>query len=153
MDRDNITRSGARAPGVERRRPLARRCTSAPRPLDLERGYVVTGSEVHEGRMQTARREELVIDGKAPPAKPALKPYWGKPAVRDFRGSGGNVGIIRSPVRAIALPDNRHEAEEEEALQERSSDPLGLESCAATARDPAKRRQRIGGVGIQLRKL
>ena len=30
---------------------------------------------------------------------------------------------------------NRHEAEEEEALQERSSDPLGLESCVATARD------------------
>jgi hypothetical protein len=28
---------------------------------------------------------------------------------------------------------------------------LGLESCAATARDPVKRRQRIGGVGIQLR--
>ena len=26
-----------------------------------------------------------------------------------FRGGDGNVGIIRSPVRAIALPDNRHE--------------------------------------------
>jgi hypothetical protein len=37
---------------------------------------------------------------------------------------------------------NRHEAEEEEALRERISDPLGLESCAATVRDPAKRRQR-----------
>src|SRR5260370_41201134 len=37
---------------------------------------------------------------------------------------------------------NRHEAEEEEALRVRTSDPLGLESCAATARDPAKRRQR-----------
>jgi hypothetical protein len=34
-----------------------------------------------------------------------LKPYWGKPAVRNFRGGDGNVGIIRSPVRAIALPD------------------------------------------------
>jgi hypothetical protein len=78
--------------------------------------------------------------GQAPFDKPALKPYWGKPTVRNFRGDDGNVGIIRSPVRAIALPDNRHEAEEEEALQERSSDPLGLESCAATVRDPAKRR-------------
>jgi hypothetical protein len=38
---------------------------------------------------------------------PALKPYWGKPAVRNFRGGDGNVGIIRSPVRAIALPDYR----------------------------------------------
>src|ERR1017187_9557369 len=47
---------------------------------------------------------------------------------------------------------NRHEVEDERALRERSSDPLGLESCAATARDTAKRRQRIGGVGIQLRK-
>jgi len=31
---------------------------------------------------------------------------------------------------------NRPEAEEEESLQERSSEPLGLESCAATVRDP-----------------
>jgi hypothetical protein len=44
-------------------------------------------------------------DGKAPADRPTLKPYWGKPAVRNFRGDDGNVGIIRSPVRAIALPD------------------------------------------------
>jgi hypothetical protein len=30
-----------------------------------------------------------------------------QPAVRNFRGGNGNVGIIRSPVRAIALPDSR----------------------------------------------
>ena len=35
----------------------------------------------------------------------ALKPYWGEPNVRNFRGGDGDVGIIRSPVRAIALPD------------------------------------------------
>jgi hypothetical protein len=58
-----------------------------------------------------------------------LKPYWGKPAVRNFRGGDGNVGIIRSPVRAIALPDNRHEAEDESSSRERTSDPLGPESC------------------------
>jgi hypothetical protein len=34
-----------------------------------------------------------------------LKPYWGKPAVRNFREGNGNVGIIRSPLRAFALPD------------------------------------------------
>ena len=51
-------------------------------------------------------RDALVVDGKAPPDISALKPYWVKPAVRDFRGSGGNVGIIRSPVRATALPGN-----------------------------------------------
>jgi hypothetical protein len=44
--------------------------------------------------------------GKAASEIPALKPYRGKPAVRNFRGGNGNVGIIRSPVRAIALPDN-----------------------------------------------
>ena len=35
----------------------------------------------------------------------ALKPYWGKPAVRNFREGDGDVGIIRSPLRAITLPD------------------------------------------------
>jgi hypothetical protein len=44
--------------------------------------------------------------GKALPERPALKPYWGKPAVRNFRGDDGDVGIIRSPVRAIVLPDS-----------------------------------------------
>jgi hypothetical protein len=36
-----------------------------------------------------------------------LEPYRGKPAVRNLRGDDGNVGIIRSPVRAIVLPDRR----------------------------------------------
>ena len=43
--------------------------------------------------------------GKAAPEIPALKPYWGKPTVRNFRGGDGNRGIIRSPQSAIALPD------------------------------------------------
>ena len=60
----------------------------------------------HEGRMQTERACHVdAACGKAPADKPALKPYRGKPAVRNFRGDDGNVGIIRSPVRAIALPD------------------------------------------------
>ena len=42
---------------------------------------------------------------KAVSDRPALKPYWGKPAVRNFREGHGNVGIIRSPLRAFALPD------------------------------------------------
>ena len=36
---------------------------------------------------------------------PAFQPYRGKPAVRNDRGDRGNVGIIRSPVRASILPD------------------------------------------------
>ena len=43
--------------------------------------------------------------GKASSDSPALKPYRGKPAVRNFRGGDGNVGIIQSPVRAIVSPD------------------------------------------------
>jgi hypothetical protein len=40
---------------------------------------------------------------------PAFQPYWGKLAVRNDRGDRGNVGIIRSPVRASILPDQmRH---------------------------------------------
>ena len=42
---------------------------------------------------------------KALSDRPALQPYWGKPAVRNDRGDGGNVGIIRSPLRATVLPD------------------------------------------------
>jgi hypothetical protein len=44
--------------------------------------------------------------GKARSDRLILKPYWGKPAVRNFKGGGGNVGIIRSPVRATVLPDH-----------------------------------------------
>ena len=68
----------------------------------------------HERRLQTVRRDgyagsrlNRTADGQAPPERPALKPYWGKPAVRNFRGDDGDVGIIRSPVRAIALPGSQ----------------------------------------------
>src|SRR5215468_9408661 len=42
---------------------------------------------------------------KAPLGKPTFQPYWGKPAVRNDREDRGNVGIIRSPLRASILPD------------------------------------------------
>src|SRR3954451_19905944 len=69
--------------------------------------------EVHEGRRQTGRQQAYagsrlkpLTSGKAPPDRPAFQPYWGKPAVRNERGDRGNVGIIRSPVRASILPDS-----------------------------------------------
>src|ERR1019366_5841993 len=65
---------------------------------------------------------------------------------------GGLKRIVGEKSRLQCAGLNRHEVEDERALRERSTDPLGLESCAATARATAKRRQRIGGVGIQLRK-
>jgi hypothetical protein len=44
-------------------------------------------------------------DRKASSERSALKPYWGKPAVRNFRGGYGNRGIIQSPLSAMALLD------------------------------------------------
>ena len=43
--------------------------------------------------------------GKALSDRPALEPYRGKPAVRHLREGDGDGGIIRSPIRAIVLPD------------------------------------------------
>src|SRR6266496_6246485 len=123
--------------------PWGRAVGSARTEVPYPRIVPDTEQGVH-GEKQWARRTMAnQVSGKALSDIPALKPYRGKLAVRNFRGGDGNVGIIRSPVRAIALPDNRHEVEDERALQEkkRSSDPLGLESCAATARDAVKRRQ------------
>ena len=97
MDRNRITRTGARAPGVERLGSLARRCLTRASSLTQSREYTVKAvGTKDEGKPEV---------GKASSDKPALKPYWGKPAVRNFREDEGNVGIIRSPVRAIALPD------------------------------------------------
>jgi hypothetical protein len=45
------------------------------------------------------------MDGKALSETLALKPERGKPAFQNFREGDGNGGIIRSPLRAIALPD------------------------------------------------
>jgi len=64
--------------------------------------------------------------------------------------SPDQIGEYKNELQCAGL--NRHEVENERVSRERSSDPLGLESCVATVRDPTKRRQRIGGVGIQLRK-
>ena len=43
--------------------------------------------------------------GKVLPYMPAFQPYRGKPAVRNDREGRGNVGFIRSPVRASTRPD------------------------------------------------
>ena len=49
---------------------------------------------------------------------------------------------------------NRHEVENARVLRERSSDPPGLEFCAAVPRGAQRSVNRgIGGLGIELRKL
>src|ERR1700680_906227 len=70
------------------------------------------------------------------------KLYW-------VRRLHAGITFPKSPLQCAGL--NRHEVEDARALRERSSDPLGLESWAATAKNTAKRRQRIGGVAIQFR--
>src|ERR1700676_3486165 len=49
--------------------------------------------------MQTRRRDTWTPHGQAPLDMSALKPCRGKPAVRNFRGDDGDVGIVRRPVR------------------------------------------------------
>src|SRR5262245_50611010 len=65
------------------------------------------GSGEYEDRREAERRARLAVDGKALSEMLAVKPERGKPAFRNFREGDGNGGIIRSPLRAIALPDSR----------------------------------------------
>src|ERR1700719_4694339 len=82
-DRDSRTRSRARTPGVVVK-PLHGGARSGPRP----------GSE----------RATDVTFGKAPSESHPPSRTEGKPAVRNERGDRGNVGIMRSPLRASILP-------------------------------------------------
>src|SRR5450759_4424308 len=112
MGWDRTTQTGARAPGVEQRMLLAWQCPTES-PARHRAGFKDWPPEdTNEGRKHYAAPGMPgagltgAPNGKAPPERPALKPYWGKPAVRNFRGDDGNVGIIRSPIRAITLPDS-----------------------------------------------
>jgi len=96
--------AGARAPGVKRQSAACTVVYQSTAFPDFEPGHN-DGSEVHEGRMQTMRRVHHAVDGKAPSDIPTLEPDRGKLAVRNLRGDDGNGGIIRSPIRAIVLPD------------------------------------------------
>src|SRR5215472_10462625 len=63
------------------------------------------GCKLDGGRRMPGAGLSRRSSGKAPLGKPAFQPYWGKLAVRNDRGDRGNVGIIRSPLRASILPD------------------------------------------------
>src|SRR6516162_6154108 len=110
MDWDRITRSGARAPGAELN-PTPRWC--AKRSSARHRaGLPSQTTRCTKGRGKPGVRRRTPgaglsdgRNGKALSDMPAFQPYWGKPAVRNDRGDGGNVGIIRSPLRATVLPD------------------------------------------------
>ncbi len=104
MDRDTITRTGARAPGVGRQNRSHGGVALSQEPRHRARTI-----EVSDGTKDGCKPSGATAapQGKAPSDKPALEPYWGKPAVRNLREDDGNVGIIRSPVRAIVLPDRQ----------------------------------------------
>jgi len=70
----------------------------------LRRARRVVANLIHATGMLGASLTEAG-SGKALSDRSALEPYWGKPAVRNLRGDDGNGGIIRSPIRAIVLPD------------------------------------------------
>jgi hypothetical protein len=70
--------------------------------------------------------------GKALSDRPALKPDWGKPAVRNFREEDGNGSY-----RAILLPEGRDvelgnlssRSRGFNSLPAKASQPAGSESC------------------------
>src|ERR1700681_3486480 len=109
-DRDTITRTRARTPGGEEKYPSMavrnRVCgptqcgITAMTPRCTKSGGKLDGGQRMPGAGLSCRRSR-----KAPLGKPTFQPYWGKPAVRNDRGDRGNVGIIRSPIRASILPD------------------------------------------------
>ena len=112
MEGDNRTRSGAKDPWG---RAATAACTAARRRVDrvgLRAHAAVAARGRAKGREQQRGTERMSggdfnswLLWKALTERLALKPYWGKPAVRNFREGDGNVGIIRSPISAIALPD------------------------------------------------
>src|ERR1700687_135852 len=109
-DRDTTTRTRARAPGAG---GVFHRMAVHDRVLrpDSERTIVATtkctkgGCKLDGGRRMPGAGLSRRSPRKAPLGQSAFQPYWGKLAVRNDRGDRGNVGIIRSPIRASILPD------------------------------------------------
>ena len=107
MDRDSITRTGARAPGENRiavvqSRFIGPALTGGP---TTDERCAKAGSKLTMKMSMPGAGLTRCIARKALVEILPFQPYRGKPAVRNVRGDDGNVGIIRSPVRAIALLD------------------------------------------------
>jgi hypothetical protein len=98
----------------------------------------VAAGSTKDGRKPSAATNSRK-DGKALSETLALKPERGKPVFRNFREGDGNVGIIRSRLRAIALPDYKKGG---------SDSILALRLAGDSARCHGKRRQGYRWAGL-----
>src|SRR5712671_7973629 len=110
MARDRITRAGARAPGAEYnptpwRHPKESSARHSAGQPTLTTRCAKDGGKPDIHRRMSGAGLSRRCTGQTLSDMPAFQPYWGKPAVRNDRGDGGNVGIIRSPLRASVLPN------------------------------------------------
>ncbi len=109
-DRDNTTRTGAKDPWG-REEGLSHSGTwKRGRTRTQSRGGNVT-AEACEGWSKLEAEQCMPGAGlswessrKAPSDILALKPYWGKLNVRNFRGGDGNVGIIDARLAPLPYP-------------------------------------------------
>ena len=111
MDWDRITQTGARTPGMRAVPGPILRCLVTDDFPRLRTGTKGRSADTKGGdkledhlRMLGASLSEWASK-QVPSDMHIFQPYWGKPAVRNDRGDGGDVGIIRSPVRATILLD------------------------------------------------
>jgi hypothetical protein len=95
---------------------------------------------VREDGMSGQNEQRKLGTARGSPRRSRTAKYWGKPAVRNDREDRGNVGIIRSPVRASILPDcltalcilakstgpHRHALVEKHIDEYLSNDPFSL---------------------------
>ena len=110
-DRDRTTRTRARTPGVVAQATSWRCAIGSCDPAQYGSCDGTTkctkgGCKPVVAMCMSGADLSGATAGKAPSERPALQPYRGKPAARNVRGDRGNVGIIRSPVRASILPDH-----------------------------------------------
>src|SRR5215471_847769 len=108
--RDSTTRARARTPGAEDYPTSKAAHERASFPTQC--GISEVASTCAKGRYKPNISRCMPgaglsrpMRGKVLPHMPAFQPYRGKPAVRNEREGRGNVGIIRSPIRASTLPD------------------------------------------------
>src|SRR5713101_1361367 len=105
MGRDRRTRTGARAPGVERQKPFERRCFSAQRPPAQNGEPTYAAGSAKDGGKPSDTW--AVSHGQALSEKPAWKPYWGKPAVRNFREGNGTSASCEARYAPLLYPTNQ----------------------------------------------